>query len=194
MDADRFDDDRALAAALAEFTALRSLITTRVQLQIAWLSAGFTAIGIIAGVALGKGGDPKLELLVPILASVVSVVYSELRVRIGLSGSYIRDALWPYIISITDSGLRSWEHYSADNSNVLQLGISGAQAPGFLLLASVLALVARFHALDGSSGFVLLWVVGATLTGISGIYAFSVGLHELRDNRERMRGRNVTTA
>lgn len=179
----RFNDDRALNAALAEFSNLRSLIATRVQLQVASLTAGFTAIGIVAGLALQKGGDPNLELLVPFLASVVTVIHSELRVRIGLSGRYIRDELWPYITSITDPELYSWEYYSADHSNAWLLGISGAQAPGFLLLASVLALVARFHALKGSSGYVALWTVGAVLTLVGAAYAASVGIDQLRDSR-----------
>lgn len=156
--------ERALTAALAEFSGLRSLIATRVQLQVAALSAGFTAIGIISGLALQNGGDRNLELLVPFLSAVVSVIYSELRLRIGHSGRYIRDQLWPYITSITDPKLHSWEHYTPDKVNRWLIGISGAQAPGLLLLASVLALAARFHALDGGDASLLLWVGGAVLT------------------------------
>lgn len=183
MCAEQSNDDRALNAALAEYSSLRSLIATRVQLQVASLTAGFTAIGIIAGLALQKGGDPNLELLVPLLSSVVSVTHSDLRVRIGLSGRYIRDELWPYVTSITDSELCSWEHYVADHGSVWLTGISGAQAPVFLLLASVLTLVARFHALDGGGGYLLLWIVGALLTLVSVAYVASLGIQELRENR-----------
>lgn len=166
--------DQAIDAALAEFAALRALMATRVQLQVALLTAALTATGVIASIALQHDGNRNLLLFIPILASVVAIIHSDQRSRIGLSGRYIRDRLWPYIQAKTDPTLPSWERYWWEHSNKAAVLIGGAQAASMLVLVGALSLISRSDAAMAGDGYTVLWWLGALLTISSVLYSFRV--------------------
>jgi hypothetical protein len=64
-------DRRALDVAIAEFNALRSEILSTATAQAALVGIGITALGIIVGFVVQKGGDRRLLLAVPAVAAVV---------------------------------------------------------------------------------------------------------------------------
>jgi hypothetical protein len=165
--------DRALQAALTEFTAIRSLMATRLQMQVALMGAGLTGIGVIVGLALQHKGDLNLLLLVPVVASVVATGHSELRSRIGLHGRYLNEVLWPYVQKISDVELPSWEGYWGTHADRIVVAVGGMQAPGFFLLSSVLALIARVDVLGQHNDFTGLWCIGALMACGSAIYVIN---------------------
>lgn len=77
------------------------------QAQVALFTAGVTAIGVLAGVAIGK--DPNLLLLVGIVAPVVLSTHTDLRYRIGQNGAYIGARLWPRVQDLSEPDLPAWE-------------------------------------------------------------------------------------
>jgi hypothetical protein len=164
--------DRALQAALAEFTAIRSLMSMRFQTQVAVLSAGLTAIGVVAGLALQHGGDRRLLLLVPILASVVATIHTELRIRIHLHGRYVNEKLWPHVTRLTeDEHLPSWEVFWGDEAPRALMAVAGAQASGFLVMASIIALAATAGSLGHNAAYTAIWATGVVMTGVGAVYA-----------------------
>ncbi|HSZ06279.1 MAG TPA: hypothetical protein VK778_13915 [Solirubrobacteraceae bacterium] len=162
--------DRALQAALAEFTVIRSLMSMRFQTQIAVLSAGLTAIGVVAGLALQHGGDRRLLLLIPILASVVATINTELRIRIDLHGRYVNEKLWPYVARLTEDELPSWEVYWGDEAPRALMAVAGAQPSGFFVMASIITLAATAGSLGHDAAYVAIWATGVVMTGVSAVY------------------------
>jgi hypothetical protein len=164
--------DRALQAALAEFVAIRSLMSMRFQTQIAVLSAGLTAIGVVAGLALQRGGDHRLLLLVPILASVVATIHSELRIRIHLHGRYVCEKLWPHVKQLTeDEQLPSWEEFWGDEAPPVLMAVAGASASGFFVMASIVALGASVGSLGHNAADITIWAIGVLMTVVGTVYA-----------------------
>lgn len=180
--------DKAIDAALAEFTALRSLMAIRFQIQVALLTGALTAIGVIAGIALQHDGNKDLLLFIPVLASVVAIIHGEQRGRIGLNGRYIRDRLWPYLKAKTDPLLPSWEQYWWEHSNRVIVAIGGVQAAGFLLLMSALALLVRVETAISGDGYSVVWWLGLVLTVNSCIYSFNVAFRFTQDEAQRTIG------
>ena len=180
--------DKAIDAAIAEFTALRSLMAIRFQIQVALLTGALTAIGVLAGIALQPDGNKDLLLFIPVLASVVAIIHGEQRSRIGLNGRYIRDCLWPYLKAKTDPVLPSWEQYWWEHSNRVIVAIGGVQAAGFLLLMSALALIVRVETAISGDGYSVVWWLGFVLTVNSLIYSFNVVFRFTRDEAQRTIG------
>ncbi len=176
--------DKAVDAALAEFSVLRALMAVRFQIQIVLLTGALTAIGVIAGLALQRNGNTNLLLFVPVLASVVAVLHGEQRSRIGLNGRYIRDCLWPYLKAKTDPLLPSWERYWWEHSNRTIVAIGGVQAVGFLLLMSIVALIVRVEAATAGTGYTVVWWLGAVLTVNSLVYSINVVFRFTRDEAQ----------
>jgi hypothetical protein len=141
------------------------------QAQMAVFTAGVTAIGVIAGLALQEGGNKNLLLFISVLAPILICTHSDLRNRIGQNGAYIGAKLWPYIQTLTDDSLPSWESKWEGGVNSLLVLVGVSQAVALLTLASVGALVARTHALSEHNGYQYLWVGGALLTVLSVAYA-----------------------
>ena len=171
---------RALQAALAEFSGIRARMDVFTQAQMAVLTVGVAAIGVIVGVALRQHGKRDLLLLISLLEPILICTHSDLRNRIGQNGAYIGATLWPHIRKLTEGGLPSWESSwvgrSKVNSFVALVGVS--QGPALLAIASVGVLVVRAHALFQHNDYQYVWVGGALLTVLSiaytGIAFFSV--------------------
>lgn len=161
--------DRAIDVALAEFTALRGFIATTYQMRIALLIGALTIIGIVAGLALNQhpsNGD--LLLLIPVLASVVAILYSELSRRIRMNGRYIDTELWPYFKKLVDPKLPSWEGYWNSQSKV-RVAIGDWQPNVLLAVVSIFVLFARPLGEQHTSG--PLWGFGAVFTVLAMVYA-----------------------
>lgn len=162
---------RALQAALAEFTGLRARMDVFAQAQMAVLTAGVAAIGVIAGFALKEGAKKDLLLLISVLEPILICTHSDLRNRIGRNGAYIGAKLWPYIQELTDERLPSWESsWSESKFNNVLATVGVSQGAALLTTASVGVLVARAGALYQENGYQYVWVIGALLTVVSIIY------------------------
>jgi hypothetical protein len=174
----------ALQAALAEFNGIRARMDVFSQAQVTLFTAGITAIGVIAGLALDKQ-KYNLLLFISIVAPVLVSTHSDLRNRIGMNGAYIRFKLWPYIVELTDPKLPSWEDQwrTKVDQRLVLLGVS--QAPALLLSASVAVLVIRIGALSEThaDGYGILWCFGVALTVLSSLYTLAV-FHALRKPRQ----------
>jgi hypothetical protein len=118
--ADASDRGQRLDVALAEFSALRTELQGHSTAQGSLIALVVTAIGIVAGLVIKEGGDPRLLLILPALVSAAGIHYAEQSRAIRLIGSYIRDRLWPYLreqLSEAKSASRlppSWEHLVDD--------------------------------------------------------------------------------
>lgn len=166
--------DKSLTVALAEFSALRALIASRFQIQSAALFGALTAIGVIAGLAIKNSADHELVLLIPLLASGASVLYTEQTRRISITGAYIRLRLWPYLTSL-DKDLPSWEDWWLDHGGLMA---TVGDAPGNLLLLS--ASVGTLIYSASASGETLLWWLSAAATAIAIAFILAAMFQGLR--------------
>jgi hypothetical protein len=151
------DRGQRIQVALAEFNALRSELDTHVGTQEKLIALVVTAIGIVAGLVIREGGDPRLLLILPFLVSAAGIHYAEQTRGIALIGSYIRDALWPYVrIQLAEASTRSqplpsWEDVVSDfrmedrhrSGRVYRSYLLSSAVPGAMIfmLGSVVPLV-----------------------------------------------------
>jgi hypothetical protein len=171
-----FASDRSIVGAIAEFTALRSLMAVRFQLQVAIVSLGVTAVGLVAGLAYRSVSDRGLLLLVPLIGSVTAALYCEQWARLRTAGFYIRDALWPYVQEISDPRMPSYEMFW-DQAAAKGVAHLGTIAPPVLLVGlGWLALAESAHSAvsSGSASMGVAWLAGLVLTAIALTYAFTV--------------------
>lgn len=135
--------DRAVDVALAEFTSLRTEMAARVNIQAALVGVALTAIGVIFGLVLDKGGNTLLLLAVPPLALIVNVLHLAESHRIGLIMDYIDGELWPYL-QLQVGHVPSWEGTVLARqwtpSTVAVATLLDGAVTGLLLGASILAL------------------------------------------------------
>ena len=170
--------ERAVDAALHEFDALRALMVARMQMQLTLLAGTLTAIGVIAGLALQRGGDRDLLLLIPPLASVVAIMHTEHERRITMYGRYLNDVLWPYITKLIDQQLPSWQVYWTANHRPALIRFVRTQVAWFLQLISIAALIARAGVATSSDGYVVMWWIGVVATIAVFIFIRSAGFDE----------------
>ena len=100
-----------VAAALAEFNALRAEITSSLAAQQAFVGVALTSIGLLWGFALKDADHKPLLFAVPPVALVGCLLYLSLVHRMFEIGDYIRTKVW---IFIQDKTLypHSWEHHT----------------------------------------------------------------------------------
>jgi hypothetical protein len=169
--------DKSLTVALAEFNALRALIASRFQIQSAALFGALTAIGVIAGLAIKNSADHELVLLIPLLSSGASVLYTEQSRRIGITGAYIRLCLWPYLAA-GDENLPSWEKWWLDHGGLMA---TVGDAPGALLFLA--ASVGTLIYAASAGGETLLWWLSAAATAIAVAFVVAAARQGFRRRR-----------
>jgi hypothetical protein len=102
--------DKAVAVALAEFNALRAEVVSHITAQAALVGLGLTALGVVAGLVIEEGGDQRLLLAIPPLATLVVLLHAAGTYRLALIGHYISTTLWPYLDKqVRGEPLPSWE-------------------------------------------------------------------------------------
>jgi len=101
----------ALNALIAEFTTLRSEITSRITSQLTLILGAGTIGGAIIGIVVSQKGNVALLSIVPLVTSVLGFVHTDNTRFINYAAKYIRDSLWPTIAELTgyEARLPSWE-------------------------------------------------------------------------------------
>jgi hypothetical protein len=101
----------ALNALIAELTALRGEITSRISSQLTLILGAGTIVGAIVGIVVSQKGNVALLSIVPLVTSVLGFVHTDNTRFINYAAKYIRDALWPMIAELSGYGARlpSWE-------------------------------------------------------------------------------------
>lgn len=112
-----------LAAALAEYSALRAEILSDLSSKNSVLTFGLTTIGAIVTVGgLTNTSDndknpPEFLLAVPFVSLVVVILYFAISYRVNEIGTYIADECWPQVLELTKPAYSaSWETYRAPKS------------------------------------------------------------------------------
>jgi hypothetical protein len=154
---------KAVEVALAEFSALRSEIVTHITAQAAVVGLGLTAMGIIAGFVVRDGGDLRLLLAIPPIATLVVLLHTAETYRSAILGSYIRTELWPFLEQRVGA-LPSWELEAAKRRRELSAIVRSlfVDAP-----AVVIFIAAGVVALALNREHELAWWAGVALTAIA---------------------------
>jgi hypothetical protein len=127
---------RDLDVELAEFNALRAESVVQQTAQTTLVGVGLTALGVVFGLAVKKGGDNHLLLAVPPLAAIISLIHASVTFRIIRIGDYIRDELWPAIQGQVGP-VPSWQAYLVarrQGRNIIVQGLLN-DGPGMTLMA-----------------------------------------------------------
>jgi hypothetical protein len=92
---------------LAEYVALRAEITQRLSSQQALVALNLTAVATIVGFVLVKHSSKSLLLLVPVVSSVLGLLWLDHDRNIRLMALYIGTELWR-------DRKQSWERWSGE--------------------------------------------------------------------------------
>jgi hypothetical protein len=83
---------------LSQFTALRNEIGSRSQAQATMVNLSITAVGILGGLGLSQYGDERLLLLIPIVSTLLGLIWLDHAANIFKLGDFIREQLMPRLI------------------------------------------------------------------------------------------------
>jgi hypothetical protein len=109
------DRNLVISAALAEYTALRAEVTSRISGQDAMLNLYMTAVAAIFGFALSGHADPLILLILPPLSAAARLLYHNHNLYIKLVSAYLNDQLRPLISGrLGEPGLFAWQERSAE--------------------------------------------------------------------------------
>jgi hypothetical protein len=109
------DPNLVIRAALAEYTALRAEVTSRISGQDTMLNLYITAAAAIFGFALSGHADPLILLVLPLLSAAVRLLYHNHNQYIKLVSAYLNDQLRPLVTGrLGEPGLLGWQERSAE--------------------------------------------------------------------------------
>lgn len=90
------DAQKQMAAALlTQFTALRAEIQNRSTAQASMVTLNITAIGLIAGFFFAQHADARVLFVIPVLSSILGLVYVDHAINIGNIGRFIQTRIMP---------------------------------------------------------------------------------------------------
>lgn len=164
---------------LAEYSALRSEVDRRANIQWNVLALQITSAGVIASLAISRPADIALLLVIPLLSYMLGSRYILHDYHLKLISRYIRDSLSGRL-----QGNLAWEAWKADQMEPDVQGRNWFTATGWNLvhptrlafegvgwLALLAAAFAAAYAWRDKVpawglilGFALLWVLGAVAT------------------------------
>lgn len=146
---------------IAEYSALRAEIASRISAQDTMINLYMTGAAAIVGVTLTSQAR-LLLLILPVLSFAVRLLYHNHNMYIGLISSYLNNELRPLVVKTLDErdvlGWEKWCDVSVKKGRWLRLPHNGALVVLFPLTAT-LGLVLVFSAL-GSWWTWLAWIAG----------------------------------
>jgi hypothetical protein len=108
------DKNLVISAALAEYTALRAEVTSRISGQDTMLNLYMTAVAAIFGFALSGHADLLILLVLPLLSTAARLLYHNHNMYIKLVSAYLDDQLRPLVTErLGEPGLFGWHERSA---------------------------------------------------------------------------------
>lgn len=109
------DKNLVISAALAEYTALRAEVTSRISGQDTMLNLYMTAVAAIFGFALSGHADLLILLVLPVLSTAARLLYHNHNLYIKLVSAYLNDQLRPLVADrLGEPGLLGWHELSAE--------------------------------------------------------------------------------
>jgi hypothetical protein len=95
---------------LAIYNSLRDEIKTRSTAQAGLLALNVTAIGVMGGFFFGKGENPpEILLLIPMVSSVLGMLWIDHAINIANQGSFIQKVVMPALQSIDVPSIPNYE-------------------------------------------------------------------------------------
>jgi hypothetical protein len=142
---------------LAEYAALRAELAQRLSSQQALVALNLTAVATIVGFVLVKHSSKSLLLLVPVVSSVLGLLWLDHNRTVRQIATYIGTELW-------DGRTQSWEKWSGEkDARSKELLYWGAIATVYGV-TSVCPLAVGWPAESASTGVWLLTAGGVLLT------------------------------
>ena len=109
------DENPVISVALAEYTALRSEITNRINGQDTMLNLYMTAVAAVFGFALSGHADLLILLVLPLLSAAVRLLYHNHNLYIKLVSAYLNGQLRPLVTDrLGEPGLLGWDERSRE--------------------------------------------------------------------------------
>jgi len=144
---------------LAEYQALRAEIQTRSGAQSTMMQLTITALGALAALSFTQYGDRRMLLLIPVISTILGLVWLDHAANISNIGDFIQQRLWPALGTASGAeGLPDYEAtvraYERTPGGFLRLfGL-----PPFLIFILV-PIVSIVIAFDSSSQDWLFWTL-----------------------------------
>ena len=153
------DPKDAIAILLAEYQALRAEIQARSAAQSTMMQLTITALGALAALSFTQYGDRVMLLLIPVISTILGLVWLDHAANISNIGDFIMQHLWPALRAASqaeklpdyEAAVRSYERTPGGFLRLFGL-------PPFLIfiLVPVVAIVVAF---DSSSRDWLFWTL-----------------------------------
>jgi hypothetical protein len=162
------DRSAVLQAALAEFSALRTEIKDRSSAAWALVNLNVTATAAILGFVLSDNADPRLLLVLPLVAPAFGLLFLDHAYNINNLGSYIGKRLRPLIVEVAGTGgLLGYEDAidQYEQHRLLRFVPLGLPLTLMFSVLPLAALVFVIPSLDALWGWVV-WSSGLVLVAI----------------------------
>jgi hypothetical protein len=96
---------------LDEFKALREEISRRSKDQLSLIQMNITAIGVILGFVISSVKDSRVLLIIPLVSSVLGIIYLDNAEAIQHIGRFIQRQIKPAMFAIVRQELPDYESY-----------------------------------------------------------------------------------
>jgi hypothetical protein len=96
---------------LDEFKALREEISRRSKDQLSLIQMNITAIGVILGFVIGYVKDSRVLLIIPLVSSILGIIYLDNAEAIQHIGRFIQRQIKPAMFAIVKQELPDYESY-----------------------------------------------------------------------------------
>jgi hypothetical protein len=153
------DQKDAISILLAEFQALRAEIAGRSAAQATMMQLAVSAFGVLAGLGFTQYGDRRMLLLIPVISTILGLVWLDHAANISNIGDFIKNQLTPALRSAAEmDALPDYEifvrRYERSPGGLFRMfGL-----PPFLIFI-FLPVVAMVIALDATTRGWLFWTL-----------------------------------
>lgn len=153
------DPKDAITILLAEYQALRTEIQTRSGAQSTLMQLTITAFGALAALSFTQYGDRRMLLLIPVISTILGLVWLDHAANISNIGDFIMQRLWPALVAGSEAdALPDYEVAvrAYERSPGVLLRLFGLPPLLIFILLPIVAIVVAF---DSSSQDWLFWTL-----------------------------------
>ncbi len=156
-----------------QFEALRAEIAARSAAQAGAIQLAVTAVGALGGLAFATGGDRRLLLLIPIVATFLGLIWLDHAANIFNLGDFIKDRIMPRLKEEAGmDDLPDYETFVRGYERNRLAVIRAFTLPPFLIfvLIPAAAMAVSFEAAHKSWGYWMLFGLDGLLLTIFLLY------------------------
>jgi hypothetical protein len=181
---------RRTTIVLAEFSALRSEVATRISLLYSLLLGYFTVVGVILGITFSRPSNKAMFLLIPIVTGFIGILVIDMYINLDTLGGYIYRVIRPQlqiksVSKVEDMSVFDWERWAAKHQFTglaafpqLALVLEFFAVPLAILTYAFVYHLQHPH-VQVTTLQLLLWSAGAAMTTAQVLFAVAFSVRSI---------------